>query len=172
MDVGACAKPLQDCPGAVSKRLGPHQPPSIGTVGAAQAAFDTVSTGPGCRLMPGIVCALAVVWMEWFDPTVAQAFFKGETGVIHPLLIKIDVPAIRSCDPDDLWHGFSETAKLCEAGLQRRCRFDASGDVLGHDNDTCNLTAFVEMRHLVSLHPQPFAVGVSQGLDNSQLGHS
>ena len=59
----------------------------------------------------------------------AVTFIQRQPGVIHPLLIEIDVPTIGPGGPNDLRHGLREGAKLLLALAQGLLRPLAVGDV-------------------------------------------
>ena len=86
-------------------------------------------------MLPGVPRALLVVRMKRSDPAFSVAFFQGEAGVVHPLLIEIDVPPIGSGDPDDLRHGLGQFSKLAFASLQRLLRPLALGEIAYDDDD-------------------------------------
>src|SRR4030095_16916651 len=68
--------------------------------------------------------------MERSDPAFAVAFFQGEAGVVHPLLIEIDVQSIGCGGPDDLRHGLGQLPKLSFAPPHRLFCALVLGDVL------------------------------------------
>jgi hypothetical protein len=118
---------------------------------------------------PGLERPRLVVGMERLVPAVARAFLGGQSRVVEPLLVEIDVPTIRPRDPDHLRHGLGQHAELVQAGLQRLRRALARGDVLGDHDDGGNLAISVDDRDLVRLDPQVGAVRVLKFLDDPQL---
>ena len=84
----------------------------------------------------------------------AVTFIQRQPGVIHPLLIEIDVPTIGPGGPDDLRHGLREGAKLLLALAQGLLRPLAIGDVLKHRIDLGRaVLSGAKYRHRVNANP-------------------
>jgi len=118
-DVGARAEPFANFSVRAEQRHSSDQPPLVPAISAPKTAFDGIGVTMLYRTLPGIPRALPIVRVERLDPAFSAALFEGETGVVHPLLIEVDVPPIGTGDPDDLRHRLGQLPKLAFAGLQR-----------------------------------------------------
>ena len=112
LDVGACAKPINDLAVRIVQRYSTDQPPAVNAIGAAQPTFKRVNTIGLYRVLPGIPCSLSVISMDGGYPTITVALFQRQPGEINPLLIVINVPTVRSGNPDDLWYSLGQCAEF------------------------------------------------------------
>src|SRR4029450_5088731 len=78
---------------------------------------------------PGIPRALPIVGVERFDPAFSVALFRGETGVVRPLLIEVDVQPVAGGGPADLRHRLGHLPKLALTSLQPLLHSLLLGDV-------------------------------------------
>ena len=117
-DIGASAEPFLNLAVRTAYGRAVDQPPAIDAIGAPQTAFQQVGFVVLRRTLPGIPGALLVIGVEGSDPAMAVTFIQRQPGVIHPLLIEIDVPTIGPGGPNDLRHGLREGAKLLLALAQ------------------------------------------------------
>src|SRR5262245_58639158 len=118
-NVGARAEPFANLSVRTEPRLSSDQPPLIHAISAPQAAFERIGLTMFDRVLPGIPRALPIVGVERCDPACSAALFQGETRVVHPLLIEVDVLPISARGPDDLRHGLGQLPEFAFACLQR-----------------------------------------------------
>src|SRR5580658_6094105 len=97
--------------------------------------------------------------MERPVPPVAKTLLQAEASVIHPMLVEIDVPTIRSGDPDDLWHGFCQCAEFLEAPLQRFRSMVGLGDVGHNSGEPQQFVGTVANLKTPGSNPTEFAIG-------------
>ena len=78
----------------------------------------------------------------------AVTFLQRQPGVIHPLLVEVDVPTIGPGGPHDIRHGLREGAKLLFALTLGRLGLLARGDVASHTDDAEHKAVRVAIRRL------------------------
>ena len=129
MNIRAGAVPFHDVAAGVQQRHAAHQPPAVNAIRAAQAAFDRIDAVLRRRFLPGLPGPLLVIGVKWLIPPVPVAFFKRKPRIIHPALVKEDIPAVRPRYPDYLRHGLGHSVQFLYARAQYGFRLNAPGDI-------------------------------------------